>query len=120
MLTNRLGHTGEQIRDHKLACSVINFHSTPDEVFDDHCLEELKEFTQDRSVASRNQWLIERDMVDSPDARRTGEGAASKGSLTGLMIARYGTSDPALDERDWELLEEWFEKGMPVGENVSR
>ena len=117
---HRLGDTGEQIRNHKLACSVINFHGTPDEVFDDNCLEELKEFTQDRSIASRDKWLTERDMVDSPNAPRIGEGASSRGSLTGLMIARYGTSDPALDERDWEMLEEWFEKGMPVGENVSR
>ena len=59
-------------------------------------------------------------MIDGPNAPRIGEGATGKGSLTGYIIARYGTEDPALDDRDWELLEKWFDKGMPVGEKVSR
>ena len=61
-------------------------------------------------------------MVDEPNAPRIGAKAlaSGNGSLTGFLVARYGTEDPALDDRDWELLEEWFGKGMPVGETVSR
>ena len=121
-LTNQAspGHTGEQIRDHKLACSVINFHNTPDAVFDDDCLEELKSFTVARTIANRDKWLADRGLIDGPDGSRVGTRAANEGSLTGLLVARYGTDNAALDEKDWGLLAEWFAKGMPEGEHVAR
>ena len=64
--------------------------------------------------------MEEKGWVDPADAARVGESAASKGSLTGFLIVRYGTDEEALDERDWELLDEWFQKGRPVGEHVQR
>ena len=115
-----LGDTGEQIRDHKFACSAINLHGTTDCVFDDERLDELERFTRSRSVAIRDQIVAEKDWADGPGVSRFGQTVASKGSLTGYLIVRYGTEDPALDERDWELVDEWFQKGRPVGMHVDR
>ena len=118
--TDNSGDTGEQIRNHKLACSVINFHNTADAVFDNDSLERLQAFTVDRSIANRDHYLAARNQTDPADAARPGEKAADAGDLVGLLIARYETTDPAFDEKDWELLERWFGKGMPEGESVSR
>ncbi len=107
------GNTGEQIRDHKLACSIINLHGTEDEVFDDSCLEELQLFTFNRSNQFRDQMMIEKGWADKGSA-------TYQGSLVGYLVARYGTNDEALDNKDWELLDEWFRKGKPVGQNVRR
>ena len=113
-------NTASQIRDHKLACSIINFHGTPDEVFEHHLLDLLARFTASISVTARDEILKEHGWVDEPGAR-PGEKAVSKdGSLMGYLIARYGTQEPALDKRDWELLREWCGQGMPVGEHVER
>jgi len=114
------GNTGEQIRDHKLTCSIINFHGTADAVFDDPSLELLRNFVQGRSTAKRDSILTEHDWIDEEGMRRGGKAVAKDGSLVGFLIARYGTEDPALDERDWELLDNWYQKGMPTGENVTR
>lgn len=117
---NCLGHTGEQIRDHKLACSIINLHGTEDCVFDQANLDLLKRFTDNLSVENRDDILVELGWID-PEGERPGMTAVKKsGSLTGLLIARYGTEDPALDARDWELLKEWNDKGMPTGQHVQR
>ncbi|KAL2406834.1 hypothetical protein ABEF95_003487 [Exophiala dermatitidis] len=113
-------NTGEQIREHKLACSIINLQGTEDAVFDQDSLNLLKRFTDNVSVANRDEILREHDWVDEPDERPGHRAGAKSGSLVGLLIARYGTHDPALDERDWELLTEWMGKGMPVGEHVER
>ncbi|ETI26565.1 hypothetical protein G647_03343 [Cladophialophora carrionii CBS 160.54] len=112
--------TAEQIRDHKLACSVINLHGTEDCVFDQASLDFLKRFTDDISIENRDKILVENGWVDPPGARPGSMAARKSGSLSGLLVARYGTDDPALDERDWELLKEWNDKGMPKGEHVRR
>ena len=49
-------------------------------------------------------------MTDAP-ADRPGQKAAQKGSLTGVVIARYGTSETAFQDGDVEKLNEWFESG---------
>lgn len=54
--------------------------------------------------------LSKRDMADAM-GDRLGKKANEKGSLTGLVIARYGTSESALDEGDVERLRGWFESG---------
>ena len=64
--------------------------------------------------------MIDEEWVDGPDATKRYEKVLAKGSLTGLLIGRYGTDDEALDERDWEMLQDWFEKGRPIGEHVER
>ena len=58
--------------------------------------------------------------MDGPDGTRAVTRAANEGSLTGLLVARYETDDPAFDEKDWDLLQDWFAKGMPEGEHVTR
>ena len=42
---------------------------------------------------------------------RAGQKAAEKGSLTGVVIARYGTSESAFEDGDVEKLRGWFESG---------
>lgn len=91
--------TGAQIRAHTLVTSIINNHS-PDGnmVLDDAELARLQRF-----------------------ATGGGEdGDAREGSLAGYLISRHGTEDPALDERDMEMLTAWFGEGMPVGQCVVR
>ena len=115
-----LGDTGEQIREHKLACSVINFHGTEDAVFDEYNLALLKRFTDEISIGNRNEILMEMGWIYPPD-QRPGQAAVNRnGSLSGLLIARYGTDEPAFDNRDWELLKEWNDRGMPLGQHVRR
>lgn len=114
------GNTGEQIREHKLACSIINLHGTEDAVFDNESLDFLKTFTQTRSLAARDAVLREHAWLDHTGSAVNKQAVLDDGSLSGLLIAKYGTEEPALDERDWELLDEWFAKGMPMGEHVER
>jgi hypothetical protein len=114
------GDTGEQIREHRLACSVINLHGTEDCVFDQANLDFLKRFTDDISIENRDKILEENGWVDPPGERPGMTAARKSGSLSGLLIASYGTDHPALDERDWELLKEWNDKGMPLGQHVRR
>ena len=114
------GNTGEQIRDHKLATSIINLHGTEDCVFDDQSLDLLKQFVLVRSDESREEFLMARGWKDEPGAKPGRAAVEKDGSLVGVLVARYGTEEAAFDERDWELLEEWMMKGMPTGENVKR
>lgn len=101
--------TYQQIRDHKLAASIINGHGTDhDAVFDEVGLEKLRQFVKD--PASRTE-LLKTYGWDDPAARR---------DLVGHLVFKHGTEDPAFDERDLEMLSEWFEKGMPVGEVAVR
>lgn len=73
-----------------------------------------------RSAEKRDEILHEEDWVDEMGTRDGTQAVKKSGSLAGLLIARYGTSDPALDDRDWELLDEWMVGGMPTGQHVSR
>jgi len=113
-------NTGEQIRDHKLACSIINLHGTVDSVFDQSCLDELKRFTDDISMQNRDEILTEKGWVDPPGGRPGHMAVEKDGSLTGHLIARYGTLEPAFDDRDWQLLKEFLDRGMPTGQKVQR
>lgn len=79
----------------------------------------LKRFVLGRSEERRNEILSERDWLDE-DGKPSRSALDRDGSLVGYLIARYGTENPALDERDWELLDEWMTKGMPSGQNVQR
>ncbi|KAF2172694.1 hypothetical protein M409DRAFT_49236 [Zasmidium cellare ATCC 36951] len=113
-------NTREQIDDHKLAASIINGHGTEnDAVFDDRGLDLLQRFCADPSIANRDRLLEEHEWVDEAGGK-PGDKAAGKGDLAGFLVARHGTHDPALDERDLDMLKAWFEKGRPMGQNVSR
>ena len=120
MLINYVGDTGEQIREHKLACSAINLHGTEDAVFDDTNFNLLKRFTDNMCSENRDAILQEYGWMDEPGSRPGLKAVTEGRSLSGLLVARYGTGQPALDDRDWDLLKSWFEKGMPTGEHVQR
>ncbi len=114
-------HTGEQIRDHKLVASIINgHHDKYDEVMGPPELELLQRFSADPSMSTRDAILSEHDWVDDPDQRPGTKAAEKSGSLAGCCIARHGTDIQAFDERDLEMLREWFGRGMPEGERVHR
>lgn len=42
---------------------------------------------------------------------RPGKKAIEKGSLTGVVIARYGTGESAFGDGDVDRLRAWFESG---------
>lgn len=107
--------TGDSIRNHYLSTSIINGHSAEEGnyVFDNDNLQLLKRFCVLPTVSNRDAILAERGYSDPLDA-------ANAGSLTCFVIGRHGTDDPAFDNRDLELLQDWFDKGMPVGQHVTR
>lgn len=112
-------NTGEQIRNHTLSLSIINNHSEyGNMVLDSDELEKLQRFTSDPST--RDQILQENDWFDEAGERPGEKAAARGGSLSGFLIARHGTEDPALDETDIRLLSKWFAEGMPCGQSVVR
>ncbi|EME45675.1 hypothetical protein DOTSEDRAFT_23671 [Dothistroma septosporum NZE10] len=111
--------TSEQIRDHKLVTSIINRHGTEDAVFDDRHLALLQRFCETPTIDTRDQIVEENGWHDSA-GDRPGEKAANEGNLSGFVIARHGTNDPAFDDRDIEMLKRWFEEGKPKGQKVVR
>ena len=62
------------------------------------------------SFLEKDEILSQRDMADAV-GDRPGTRADEKGSLTGLVVARYGTGEEALGEGDVERLRGWFESG---------
>ena len=50
-------------------------------------------------------------MQDEEGQRPGTKAMATKGSLMGLLIARYESSEPALTEGEIEELRRWFESG---------
>ncbi|KAK0929680.1 hypothetical protein LTR29_016952 [Friedmanniomyces endolithicus] len=111
-------NTGEQIRDHKLATSIINGHTNgTNDVFDSVSLETLRRFCVDGTASALEHTIREKGWFDQScqDA-----GAAAKDDLVRYLGVKQGTKDPALDGRDLEMLREWFMKGMPAGQKVER
>jgi len=114
-------NTGEQIRDHQLAASIINRHHEDgtNYVFDAENLETLRRFCLDPTTATRKQIMQDEGWVEA-DEHDKGAGAAAKGSLVGYAIVKHGTDEPVFDARDLELLKQWYVDGMPSGANVTR
>lgn len=112
-------NTREQIQTHQLSVSIINGHGTENDVFDDTQLALLKRFCLDPTATTRGQILDEFGW-NASEPQAAAAKASREGSLVGFLVARHGTEDPALDERDLELLKEWFVEGMPVGRAVVR
>jgi hypothetical protein len=114
-------NTGEQIRDHQLATSIINRRNPngTNYVFDDANLATLRRFCLDPTPLARKQIMQEEGWVEA-DEDDKGAGAAAKGSLVGYAIVKHGTDEPVFDERDLELLKQWYMDGMPDGSNATR
>jgi len=113
-------NTGEQIRDHQLATSIINSHRNGlNDVFDPESLEILQRFCVSDPLTARDQIAKENGWAVGPDHDQ-GIAEAVRGNLVGYVILRHGTNDPVFDERDLEMLKKWFEEGMPSGGQVVR
>ena len=114
-------NTREQIRTHQLATSIINRREEngTNFVFDDANLETLRRFCLDPTASTRKQIMQEEGWVEA-DEDDKGAGAAAKGSLVGYAIVKHGTDEPVFDERDLELLKQWYVDGMPAGANAVR
>jgi len=120
-MTSTEWDTKEQIRTHQLATSIINRHGEDGSnyVFDAPSLETLRRFSLDPTSATRKQIMQEEGWIESEEHDQ-GAGAAAKGSLVGYAIVKHGSDDPVFDERDLELLRQWYVDGMLAGESVSR
>jgi hypothetical protein len=114
-------NTGEQIRTHQLATSIINRREAngTNYVFDHANLETLRRFCLDPTPSTRKQIMQEEGWVEANEDDK-GAGAAAKGSLVGYAIVKHGTDEPVFDERDLELLKQWYVDGMPDGINATR
>ena len=114
-------NTAEKIRNHQLATSIINRHHADgtNYVFDAENLDTLRRFCLDPTPSTREKIMQEEGWVEA-DEHDEGAGAAAKGSLVGYAIVKHGTDEPVFDERDMELLRQWFVDGMPAGGNVRR
>lgn len=97
------------ISSHTIATSIISRHNTPTAVLDAGELAMLKDFCV--HPGKKDAILAREDMKDEVGQRPGARALATKGSLVGLLIARYGTSEPALTEGEIQELKEWFEQG---------
>jgi hypothetical protein len=93
--------TREMIDTHTLAREVINRHNDPCPVFDDFEILKLRRFVQDPT--QRLQLLAEFDMDE--------DSALQAGSLTGYIIATWGTDKSVLTEDEVTALKDWFDNG---------
>ncbi len=106
------GDIGSMISSHTLATSIISRHGTPDAVLDTEELSMLKEFCRDPS--KRDVILADNDMKDEAGQRPGTKALQQRRSLVGLIIARYGTSEPALTKDEIQDLKDWFGQGGGV------
>ncbi len=98
----------EMVASHTLAKEIIARHNDPCPVFDDSSILELRQFVDD---PSRAQELLRGMAVLDPPGVEPGETASSKGSLTGFIMATYGTDKSALTDEEILMLKEWFGNG---------
>ena len=98
----------DMIASHTLAKEIIERHGSDCPVFDDGRIMELRKFIDDPSKA--RDILQDMGLTDS-DGQQPGDMAASKGSLTGLIMARHNTSNLVFTEDEIRALKEWFDNG---------
>jgi len=96
--------TADQIKNHTLATSIMQGF-----VFDDQQLATMKQFCLDPS--QKDTILREKGMWDHSGNRP--DLAATAGGKTGLaeyIIARHGTDNAVLYDKEIEMLKGWFEE----------
>ena len=99
------------LRTHTLATTIISHHNTPSPILDAKELSLLRAFCANPSTLNKQALLTAHDMLDGPGQRPGEKAATVKGSLVGMLIARWGTEEPALGEGEWKMLKDWFEMG---------
>ena len=97
------------IKFHSLAAETMSRHNDSCPIFDASALALLRRFCIDPS--NKDAILRDRDMVDEPGDAPGTRANAKWGSLAGYAIARHGTENPVLEEREIEALRKWFESG---------
>lgn len=96
------------LQTHTVTAEIISHHNTPSPILDDNELNLLRAFCANPSTPNKEGLLIEHDMVDGPGQRPGEKAATQKRSLVGMLIARWGTEEPALGEEAWKRLSDWF------------
>lgn len=102
--------TGDMLRTHTLAHEVIARHDDPCPVFDGAELAYLQDYIADPSTANSERLLAEHQKADQ-DANQSGDGASSKQSLVGFIIARELQGDVLLDETEKTALRKLYADG---------
>ena len=110
-MSNELPPVDQLLQTHTLASKIISYHKTPSPILDASELSLLRAFCANPSTVNRKALLTEHDMLDAPGDRPGASAATQKGSLVGMLIARWGTEEPALVEGEWEKLKDWFKMG---------
>ena len=111
--------TRDILNKHELAHRTITQHNTDLAIFDDDQLAILKRFSMDPSRETQAKILeqscgVEVDPEGTPD-EEIGKKAAVKGSLAGLVVARYGRVKDDVHTfypSEVEALREWFENAQ--------
>lgn len=107
---------GSALKSHTMAADIINRDKVgtsitdinDQRILDASNLALLQRFCA--APSTKDEILRDEDMLDSP-GDKVGSKALSKGHLVGYMIARHDTENPALEDREIEMLREWFERG---------
>ncbi|RDL40116.1 uncharacterized protein BP5553_00095 [Venustampulla echinocandica] len=97
------------IETHTLAMEVIARHNDACPIFDASELALLARFCA--QPETKDFILRESDMLDEPGDAPGTRASATRGSLAGYAIARHGTDNPVLEDREIEMLRRWFETG---------
>ncbi len=105
-------YTGPSVHEmrtaHIFAREIMARHDDACPIFDDARILELRRFVRDPGAA--REQLRDLGLADA-EGQPAGAAARSRGSLTGLMIATYGTDESFLTEDEVRALREWFDAG---------
>lgn len=102
------------ISSHTIATSIISRHDTPTAVLDAAELAMLRDFCS--NPANKDAILVHHDMKDEAGQTPGARALATKGSLVGFLISRYGSEEPGLTGKEIRELREWFEQGGGMGD----
>lgn len=96
------------IASHTLGYNIMQ---RPHEILDAKAFALLRRFCL--NPEDKEEMLREWDMVDEKGAEPGTRANGEKGSLIGVVVARWGTGKSVFGKEEVGLLREWFEKGGP-------
>lgn len=96
------------ISSHTLAASIISGQGTSHDFLDAEELAMLRRFCFDPST--QDAILVDQDIKDEVGQTPGTKALQQRRSLAGLIIARHGTSEPALTQDEIQELRKWFER----------
>ncbi len=98
----------EMVATHTLAKEIMDRHKQAYPVFDDERILELRGFVQDPTSAKA--FLRDHDMEDQSE-NTPGAVASQKRSLTGRIMATWGSDKSLLSADEVGALKKWFDGG---------